>query len=556
MCEILPAPVAWTDPARLLQDPEVSFALEAHGLSFLQDSDPEKKSQVLELATLISRHARFRPSAPAVVFGDERLTYAEFGVRVAKSANLLKSLGIGKGDKVATVLGNSRESLELIWAVPAVGAALVPLSPLLMPAGLSGLLRDSDAKCLVSQISMLSTLAEIRETLAPLLPGRVLLIDGATKEFEDYGALTAGQDGTFIPEPCGPDDLFNIMYTSGTTGMPKGIMHSHYVRSMYCLLMAAAFRITPESRTLHAGAVVFNGAYVTLMPTFYLGGTYVLLPKFDAGETIAAIERERITHIMLVPTQIIAILSSGYYKPERLASLECILSLGAPLLQEYKDRLNADLPNRFYELYGLTEGFVTILDRDEAVRKTGSVGRPTQHFEMRIVDSNGIDLPPGDIGEIVGRGPIMMQGYYKREDLTAQTIREGWIYSGDMGYVDANGFLYLVDRKKDMIDSGGMKVYPKDVEEIAAHHPAIREVAVFGVPHDKWGETPIAAVILKDGATAVVEELRNWINERVSARYQRVSDVVIMQEFPRNAAGKTLKREMREPYWAGRGSSI
>ena len=511
---------------------------------------------MLELASLIPHHAHFRPDATAVVFGSERLTYAQFGARVARAANLLRLLGIGKGDKVATVLGNSREALELVWAVPAVGAALVPLSPLLMPTGLASLLRDSDAKCLVSQSSMLPTLELSRAELAPLLPGRVLLIDGALGDFGDYCALTAAQADTFAPEPCGPDDLFNIMYTSGTTGLPKGIMHSHYVRSMYCLLMAAAYRMSPESRTLHAGAIVFNGAYVTLMPTFYLGATYVLLPQFDAETTIAAIERERITHIMLVPTQIIAILASKQYRPERLASLECIVSLGAPLLQEHKDRLNADLPHRFYELYGCTEGFVTILDRDEAVRKSGSVGRPTQFFEMRIVDAEGRDLPPREVGEIVGRGPIRMQGYYKRPDLTEQAVRDGWIYTGDLGYADEDGYLYLVDRKKDMIDSGGIKVYPRDVEEIAAHHPAIREVAVFGVPHDKWGETPLAAVILRDGATATAAGLRAWINERVAARYQRVSQVVILQDFPRSAAGKTLKREMREPYWAGREKKV
>jgi acyl-CoA synthetase (AMP-forming)/AMP-acid ligase II len=165
-------------------------------------------------------------------------------------------------------------------------------------------------------------------------------------------------------------------------------------------------------------------------------------------------------------------------------------------------------------------------------------------------------VPPGEIGEIVGRGPIQMQGYYKRPDLTAQAIRDGWLFSGDMGYVDDEGYLYLVDRKKDMIDSGGMKVYPKDVEEIAARHPAIREVAVFGIPHDKWGETPVAAVILGQGRSATAAELRDWINERVAARYQRVSEVVIMKDFPRSAAGKTLKREMRAPYWAGRERKI
>jgi acyl-CoA synthetase (AMP-forming)/AMP-acid ligase II len=292
------------------------------------------------------------------------------------------------------------------------------------------------------------------------------------------------------------------------------------------------------------------------MPTFHLGGTYMLLRQFDAEATLAAIERERITHIMLVPAQIVALLGSKRFEPQRLASLECILSLGAPLLQEHKDRLNAALPGRFYELYGLTEGFVTILDRTEAVRKSGSVGVPPPFYAIRIVREDGSDAAANEIGEIAGRGPILMNGYYKRPDLTAQAIRAGWLYSGDMGYLDEEGYLYLVDRKKDMIDSGGVKVYPRDIEEVAAHHPAVREVAVFGIPDEKWGEVPLAAVTLNPGAMETPEALREWINARVGARYQRVARVVIMADFPRSAAGKTLKRELRDPYWAGHERKI
>jgi acyl-CoA synthetase (AMP-forming)/AMP-acid ligase II len=259
---------------------------------------------------------------------------------------------------------------------------------------------------------------------------------------------------------------------------------------------------------------------------------------------------------MLVPAQIIAILGSPAFDPKRLESLECILSLGAPLLQEHKDRLNAALPGRFYELYGLTEGFVTILDRDEAVRKSGSVGVPPPFFHMRIVRDDGVDAKTGEVGEIVGRGPILMAGYFKRPDLTAQAIRDGWLFTGDMGFVDDEGFLHLVDRKKDMIDSGGVKVYPRDIEEIAAKHPDVNDVAVFGVPDAKWGETPICACVLKPGASVAAEQLRDWINERVGARYQRVSKVVVLPDFPRSAAGKTLKRELREPYWEGAGRKI
>ena len=399
---------------------------------------------------------------------------------------------------------------------------------------------------------MLPVLEQIRDQLPP----HVLLIDGSASGFGDYRALAAAQSETLVPSEVTADDLFNIMFTSGTTGLPKGIMHTHYVRSMYCTLMGAAFRMTPESRTLHVGAIVFNGAFVTLMPTFYLGGTYILHRQFDPDETLAAIERERVTHIMLVPSQIVALLDSPRFDPQRLASLECVLSLGAPLLQHDKDRLASLLPGRLYELYGLTEGFVTILDRDDAVRKSGSVGVPPPFYRLRIVREDGSDAASGEIGEIAGHGPITMTGYYKRPDLTAQTIRDGWVYSGDLGYLDDEGFLHLVDRKKDMIDSGGVKVYPRDIEEVVALHPDVREVAVIGIPDDKWGETPLAAVILHPGATVAADALREWINAHVSARYQRVADVLIMSEFPRSAAGKTLKRELREPYWAGRERKI
>jgi acyl-CoA synthetase (AMP-forming)/AMP-acid ligase II len=250
----------------------------------------------------------------------------------------------------------------------------------------------------------------------------------------------------------------------------------------------------------------------------------------------------------------VAILDAPSFDPSQLSSLQMILSLGAPLHNEQKDRLNRLLPDRFYELYGLTEGFVTILDRDDARRKAGSVGVPPPFYEMRIVGEDGRELAPREVGEIVGRGPITMPGYYNRDDLTSQALAGGWLHTGDLGYVDEDGYLFLVDRKKDMIDSGGVKVYPKDIEEIAAHHPAVREVAVFGIPHDKWGETPVCAVVLREAVEA--EALRDWINARVAAKYQRVERVIVMQDFPRNAAGKTLKREMRDPFWKGRDKAI
>lgn len=258
----------------------------------------------------------------------------------------------------------------------------------------------------------------------------------------------------------------------------------------------------------------------------------------------------------MVPSQIVALLNSPEFSAERLQSLEMIGSVGAPLHMEHKEALNKALPGRFYELYGLTEGFMTILDKEDYEAKPDSVGVPPAFYEMRIVDEAGHDVPVGEVGEIVGRSPQLMSGYYKRPDLTAQAIRDGWLYSGDLGYVDKDGFLYLVDRKKDMIISGGVNVYPKDIEEIIVQHPAVREVAVFGIPHEKWGETPLAAVILNQPGAISADELREWVNQRIEARFQRVHQVIIREDFPRSAAGKTLKRVMRDEYWADRDVRI
>ena len=299
---------------------------------------------------------------------------------------------------------------------------------------------------------------------------------------------------------------------------------------------------------MHAGAIVFNGAFVDLMPTVFVGATYVLLDKFDPIEYIETVQREKVTHVILVPAQIIALLNAPNFSYEKLKTLEMILSLGAPLLHEHKDALIRALPDRFYELYGLTEGFVTVLDRYDVATKPGSVGVPPPFFEMRIMDEKGNLLPPNEVGEICGKGPILTTGYYKRPDLTESAIVDGWLHSGDMGYVDEDGFLYLVDRKKDMIISGGVNVFPRDIEEIAVQHPEVREVAVFGIPHEKWGETPLAAVILNEPGSVDAQQLKEWINQRVGAKFQRVSDVLVLDDFPRNVAGKTLKREMRDMY--------
>ncbi|MCC7218305.1 MAG: AMP-binding protein [Burkholderiales bacterium] len=517
------------------------------------------------LGALPARHARYRPRHTAVIVppatpaGREvRLDWREFDACVNRWANALAGLGVARGDRVATVLGNGLELLATYWACAKLGAAIVPLSPLLAATGLASLLADAPPRAVVSSSAHRGMLDAVRGALEPATAW--VLTDAAADDeaagYGAYGPLVAGAAATAPVAAVASGDLLTLMYTSGTTGLPKGICHTHFIRAMYATTMANAWRMAPESVVLHSGALVFNGAMVTMFPAFMCGATYIVHRAFDAEAFIATVERERVTHTMLVPSQIIAILNAPGFDPARLTSLEMVLSLGAPLHNEHKERLNRLLPDRFYELYGLTEGFITVLDRDDARRKSGSVGVPPPFYDMRIVGDDGRDLPSGQVGEILGRGPITMPGYFNRPDLTEQALAGGWLHTGDLGYVDDDGFLYLVDRKKDMIDSGGVKVYPKDIEEIAARHPAVREVAVFGVPHDKWGETPVAAVVLRAGEHVEADVLREWINAHVAAKYQRVDRVLVMADFPRNAAGKTLKREMRAAYWQDRERKI
>jgi acyl-CoA synthetase (AMP-forming)/AMP-acid ligase II len=416
--------------------------------------------------------------------------------------------------------------------------------------GLATLLTDADALLVLADASVADTLNQIRDKLAAIREDRFILVNGDSQSgFQSYNDFVQNASADNPPDASlGDQDIYNIMYSSGTTGAPKGIVHTHYVRAMYCSLFASAWRMTPESVVLHAGSIVFNGAMLDLMPWMYLGASYILHDAFNAETVIQDIEREKVTHVVMVPSQIIAVLNSPAFDPKALQSLEMIHNVGAPLHLEYKHRLNKDLPGRFYELYGLTEGFMTILDKHDAIRKVGSVGVPPAFFEMKIIKPNGEECGPREIGEICGKSPMLMPGYYKRPDLTEKALIDGWLHTGDAGHVDEDGFLFLVDRIKDMIITGGVNVYPKDIEEVVIQHPAVVEAAVFGAPDEKWGETPVAAVVLQERADVTPENLKEWINSRVDAKFQRVSDVMIMDVFPRNVAGKTLKRDMREHY--------
>ena len=502
----------------------------------------------MDIGTLLPRHARYQPDKLALVVGRKRLTYDELNTHVNKMANALLATGIRKGDKMATILPNCLELMSAYWAAAKTGIVIVPCSPILQESGLSNLLSDSDTVFVLADSEFADSMERIMNQL-PSIRGGILVGDRPHKRFPLFDEFISSSSSD-NPSDAGlsDSDLYNIMYSSGTTGSPKGIIHTHYIRSMYCSIFASAFRMTPESVCLHAGSIVFNGAMLDLMPWMFIGCTYIVHKTFNPEAVIHDIQNNRVTHMIMVPSQIIAVLNSPDFDPRALESLQMIQSLGAPLHLEYKNRINELLPGRFYELYGLTEGFFTVLDKRDAFRKVGSVGVPLSFYEMCILNEKGEAVAPREIGEICGKGPTLMPGYYKRPDLTQKAIVDGWLHSGDAGYVDEDGFLFLVDRFKDMIISGGVNVYPKDIEEIIIRHPTVSEVAVFGASHEKWGETPVAAVILHDGESIQIDDLIQWTNTRVDAKFQRISDVIIMDTFPRNVAGKILKRELREAY--------
>ena len=431
------------------------------------------------------------------------------------------------------------------------GLVIVPCSPLLQASGLRTLLDDAGVKLVITEQQFEAVFGDIMRELPSIRHDCLIATDVGSNHpvFQSLPRLMAVAPSHRPANDIQGDDPFNIMYSSGTTGLPKGIIHSHCVRSLYGTLFANAWRMTPESVVLHAGSIVFNGAMLDLMPWMYLGCRYILHRSFDAERVIEDIHKHAVTHIVMVPAQIIQMLGSPAFDPEKLQSLEMVHNVGAPLHAIHKQRINQVLPNRYYELYGVTEGFMTILDRRDAERKMESVGMPMSFNEIKVVNSEGQVCPVGEIGEICGRGPLLMSGYHNNPEKTAEAIRDGWMHSGDLGYLDEDGYLYLVDRQKDMIISGGVNVYPKDIEEVVIQMPEVREVAVFGVADARWGEVPVAAVIT-DSKDA--EGIRDWVNQRVHAKFQRLSEVWILEEFPRNVAGKVLKRELRER-WGDNG---
>ena len=353
--------------------------------------------------------------------------------------------------------------------------------------------------------------------------------------------------------PLAGSDLCNIIYSSGTTGEPKGIVHTHATRLLWAYDLSLALRYHSGARTLIVTGLYSNISWAALLCTFLSGGTLVLRDVFDPADALATIARERITHTAMVPVQYRRILEDPAFDAADRSSLQAMMCVGSQLPVAIKARLFEAFPCGIIEVYGSTEGIITSQAPEEAPGRLASVGRPLPGLDLRILDADDRPLGVGESGEVVGRSRFAMLGYWKLPEATASAMwidDEGnsWLRTGDIGRLDEEGYLYIVDRKKDLILSGGQNIYPADIETELMKHPDVIECAVIGVPSETWGESPLALVVVRDPKSNTGETMRAWLNARVG-KQQRVVTVELRDNLPRNPVGKILKRELRVPYW-------
>ena len=501
------------------------------------------------IGSWLTKRTVLSPDREAVVDGEKRFTYRQLNARVNRLAKALQEMGLKSGDRLSILSTNCSEYVETIMAAAKLGAMLVPLNWRLTPTELAFILKDSGAQSLVFH----PDLAETAESLGQKagLKRQVVLGNDGMGEIRAYEALLEGQtDGEPAPDEIPELDTPHIiMYTAGTTGQPKGAVLSQGASFWNAVNLAVALDFTSNDRNL-AVLPMFHigGIGLFTLPMLHQGGTVVIQRAFEPARTLELIESEKITLFFGVAAIFLFLIQDPGFKGSVFEQVRVVMSGGAPLpvslVHQYHDG-----GIMLQQGFGMSEAAPSIatLEKALAVQKAGSIGRPLMHVEARVVNDEMKDMPADQVGELVIRGPNLMQGYWNRPGATEEAFSGGWFHTGDLARMDSDGDLYIVERKKDMFISGGENVYPAEVENAVYELSQVSESAVIGVPDEKWGEVGKAVVVVKEDQNLTEEEVINYLKGRL-AKYKIPKSVVFVDALPRNAAGKVLKNVLREKH--------
>ena len=504
-------------------------------------------------------HARLQPKADFAIFGGGRTSYAEAREQANRIANALIGAGLQSGDRIAVLAKNCTEFTLLYYGAFKAGVVPVPLNYRLAPPEWAYIVEDAGAKLLIARGELVEAIEEVRSELKSV--ERFVALDAPPPAgWESYTAWIGEQS----PEPPARevdefDDVYQ-MYTSGTTGRPKGAVLTHYAVTSNLTQLANVERLGPGDRYLIVAPLYHAAAAVASFWVVSVGGCLYIQEDFVPTDVVHALANEHIAAATLVPAMIQACLVFVPDVAEHdYRELRFMIYGASPIAEETLRRAMEVFRCAFAQGYGMTETtaaltFLMPEDHERALRGKPelllSAGRPLLGTELRVVDENDRPVPTGSVGEIVARGPQLMRGYWKLDEASAEALRGGWMHTGDAAYLDEEGFVYIQDRVKDMIVSGGENVYPREIEDVLFQHPAIADAAVIGVPSDRWGEEIKAIVVLREGQTATADEIVEFCRGKLGG-FKRPRSVDFADALPRNPSGKVLKRELREPYWKG-----